>query len=411
MIDLRTLRLSDLHGVARLGVEATAGLTDVVEAMHAAIARPRLGLRGAAPARTTGIAGLVYRGIRGATRLTGAGLGKVLSRRVATHARTSAEREAVIAALNGVLGDHLAATGNPLAIPMRLHHAGRPLALDAEALSGAIPTPSGKLLVLVHGLCMNDLQWTRNGHDHGTMLAEALGCTPLYLHYNTGLLIAENGRRLADMLDGLHAAWPVPVEEIALIGHSMGGLVARSACSHAAHGKRRWMAALRHLVCLGSPHHGAPLERGGRWIDAVLGAMPFAAPLARVGTLRSAGITDLRHGLARAAGDDAPSVPLPRGVRCYAIAASTAAAGPRPARFNPAGTAAAGVRRRDALHARWIGDGLVPVASALGHHPDPRQAIGFAKRRQWVGYGMHHLDLLDHPDVADRLLRWLRAGT
>lgn len=411
MIDLRTLRLSDLHGVARLGVEATAGLTDVVEAMHAAIAQPHLGLRGAAPARTAGIAGLVYRGIRGATRLTGAELGKVLSRQDAAHLRTSAEREAVIAALNGVLGDHLAATGNPLAIPMRLHHAGRPLALDANALSDAVPTPSGKLLVLVHGLCMNDLQWTRNGHDHGTMLAEALGCTPLYLHYNTGLPIAENGRRLADILDRLHAAWPVPVEEIALIGHSMGGLVARSACSHAARGKRPWMAALRQLVCLGSPHHGAPLERGGRWIDAVLGAMPFAAPLARVGTLRSAGITDLRHGLGRAAGDDAPSAPLPRGVRCYAIAASTAAASPRPARSNLAGTAAAGARRRDALHARWIGDGLVPVASALGHHPDPRQAISFAKRRQWVGYGMHHLDLLDHPQVADRLLRWLRAGS
>lgn len=410
MIDLRTLRLSDLHGVARLGVEATAGLTDVVEAMHAAIARPHLGLRGAAPARTAGIAGLVYRGIRGTTRLAGTGLGLVLSRQDAAPLRTSAEREAVIAALNGVLGDHLAATGNPLAIPMRLHHAGRPLALDAGALSDAVPTPSGKLLVLVHGLCMNDLQWTRNGHDHGTMLAEALGCTPLYLHYNTGLPIAENGRRLAERLDALHAAWPVPVEEITLIGHSMGGLVSRSACSHAARGKQPWMAALRHLVCLGSPHHGAPLERGGRWIDTVLGAMPFAAPLARVGTLRSAGITDLHHGLARAAREDAPSAPLPRGVRCYAIAASTAAAGPRPARSNPASTAAAGARRRDTLHARWIGDGLVPVASALGHHPDPRQAIGFAKRRQWVGHGMHHLDLLDHPQVADRLLRWLRAG-
>jgi pimeloyl-ACP methyl ester carboxylesterase len=393
MIDLRSLRLSDLHGVARLGVDATSGLAGVVEAMHAAIARPDLGLRGAAAARTAGITGLVYRSIQGVTRLTGAGLDAVLSRQAPeyerTHERTSARREAVIAALNGVLGDHLAATANPLAIPMRLHHAGQPLALNREALSRACPGAGGKLLVLVHGLCMNDLQWMRGGHDHGAMLAEALGYTPLYLHYNTGLSIADNGLRFDGLLEALHAAWPVPVDDITLIGHSMGGLVARSACQQAARGKQRWLASLRHLVCMGSPHHGAPLERGGRWIDVLLGATPFASPLARVGQLRSAGITDLRHGIAPASRSRV--APLPRGVRCYAMAATTAS-------------------RRSALHDRWIGDGLVPVESALGHHPDPARVVGFAKRRQWVGYGMHHLDLLDHPDVADRLLRWLRTG-
>lgn len=390
MIDLRSLRWSDLHGVARLGVDATSGLADVVEAMHAAIARPDLVLRGAAAARTDGITGLVYRGIHGVTRLTGAGLDAVLSRQAPEHERTSAGREAVIAALNGVLGDHLAATANPLAIPMRLHHAGQPLALDKAALSRGFPEAGGKLLILVHGLCMNDLQWTRDGHDHGAMLGEALGYTPLYLHYNTGLSIAENGMRFDAMLASLHAAWPVPIDDITLIGHSMGGLVARNACQHAARGQKRWLGAFRHLVCMGSPHHGAPLERGGRWIDVLLGATPFASPLARVGQLRSAGITDLRHGIDAMSAEQI--APLPRGVRCYAMAATTAS-------------------RRSALHDRWIGDGLVPVASALGHHPDPGRAIGFAKRRQWIGYGMHHLDLLDHPDVADRLLRWLRAGT
>ena len=390
MIDLRSLRWSDLHGAARLGVDATSGLADVVEAMHAAIARPDLGLRGAAAARTDGITGLVYRSIRGVTRLTGAGLDAVLSRQEVEYERTSAGREAVIAALNGVLGDHLAATANPLSIPMRLHHAGQPLALEMAALSRGFPEAGGKLLILVHGLCMNDLQWTRGGHDHGAMLGEALGYTPLYLHYNTGLSIAENGMRFDAMLASLHAAWPVPIDDITLIGHSMGGLVSRSACQHAARGQKRWLGALRHLVCMGSPHHGAPLERGGRWIDVLLGATPFASPLARVGQLRSAGITDLRHGIDAMSAEQI--APLPRGVRCYAMAATTAS-------------------RRSALHDRWIGDGLVPLASALGHDSDPARAIGFAKRRQWIGYGMHHLDLLDHPDVANRLLRWLRAGT
>lgn len=388
MIDPRALRLSDLHGIARLGIDATTGVTDLVEAMHAAIARPLPGLRGDAPDRTSGIARLVYRSVRGVTGLTGGAIDTVLGRGPVDHQRTSAEREAIIAALNGVLGDHLATTRNPLAIPMRLHAAGQPLTLRTDELSEALPGAGPKLLVLVHGLCMNDLQWTRDGHDHGAMLAEALGYTPLYLHYNSGRAIADNGRRFAELLETLHAQWPVPVDEITLIGHSMGGLLARSACHHAAAHDQAWLGSLRNLVCMGSPHHGAPLERGGSWIDLLLGATPFAAPLARVGKLRSAGITDLRHGHTLSHHGRHRGVPLPKGVRAYAIAATTG-------------------RRRGDLKDRWIGDGLVPVASALGHHPDPARDVGFAKSRQWIGYGMHHLDLLSHPDVADRLLRWL----
>ncbi len=392
MIDRNLLRLSDLHGFARLGVTATSSVTDLVEAMHAAIASPHLGVRGTAPERTAGITGLVYRSVRGVTGLTGNALDTVLARLPVPgpEARRSPQREAVLAALNGVLGDHLAATGNPLALPMRLHHAGQPLTLRTEALADAVPDRSSKLLVLVHGLCMNDLQWTRDGHDHGAMLADALGYTPLYLHYNSGLSIASNGRQFAEQLEILQRQWPVPIEDIAIIGHSMGGLIARSACRHAERLDHAWLETLRHLVCMGSPHHGAPLERGGNWIDLVLGATPFAAPLARVGKIRSAGITDLRHGhpLDTPRGGRAVA-PLPKGVRCYAIAAT------------------AGQRRGD-LQDRWIGDGLVPVASALGHHPDPERALPFPKSRQWIAYETSHLELLSDPAVADRLLRWLK---
>ena len=371
-------------------MDATAGVTDLVEAIHAAILRSDLTLRNTSPERTTGITRLVYRSIRGVTGLTGSVIDTVLAREGIAYARTSTQREAVVAALNGVLGDHLAATANPLAIPMRMHHAGQPLTLRTDALIDALPADAvaddgAKLVVLIHGLCMNDLQWTRDGHDHGRMLAETLGYIPLYLHYNTGLSISDNGRLFAEQLETLFEQWPTAVDEITLIGHSMGGLLARSACHHAATLGHAWPSALRHLVCMGSPHHGAPLERGGNWIDLVLGATPFAAPLARVGKIRSAGITDLRHG------HDRVAVPLPKGVRSYAIAATT------------------GQRRGD-LRDRWIGDGLVPVASALGHHPDADRAVGFAKSRQWIGYDMNHLDLLSHPDVADRLLRWLKPS-
>lgn len=388
MIDRNALRLSDLRGFAQLGVAATAGVTDLVEAMHAAIARPHLGLRRAAPVRTAGIAGLVYRSIRGVTGLTGNALDILLTQRWSDNAvgRRSPQREAVLAALNGVLGDHLAATGNPLALPMRLHHAGEPLTLDTDALGDTIPDHGPKLLVLVHGLCMNDLQWTRDGHDHGTMLADALGYTPLYLNYNSGLSIAGNGRRFAELLETLQQQWPVPIDEIAIIGHSMGGLLARSACSHAERLDHVWLKTLRHMVCLGSPHHGAPLERGGNWVDLILSATPFAAPLARVGKIRSAGITDLRHGHTV---DARPHTRLPKGVRSYAIAATTG-------------------KRLSDLHDRWVGDGLVPVASALGHHPDPDRALPFPKSRQWIAYETNHLELLSDPAVADRLLRWLK---
>ncbi len=59
--------------------------------------------------------------------------------------------------------------------------------------------------------------------------------TPVYLRYNTGLPVGRNGADLAWLLDDLVAAWPVPVRSIALVGHSMGGLVVRAAFHAAAH--------------------------------------------------------------------------------------------------------------------------------------------------------------------------------
>ena len=60
-----------LRGAGRLAITATQGVVDLVEAMHAEIARLPLG---AHRDRTTGITGLVYRSVRGATRLVGGGL-------------------------------------------------------------------------------------------------------------------------------------------------------------------------------------------------------------------------------------------------------------------------------------------------------------------------------------------------
>ena len=395
----RHVRVSDLRGAARLAIAATTGLTDLVEAMHARITP--LGAIRRTP-RTRGLTGLVYGGIRGVTRLVGGGLELGLGSLEALGPDapgSSSEREAALAVLNGVLGDHLAASANPLALAMELRHQGRTLTLERAALHRTIPDARGRLVVLVHGLCRNDRQWHRPGAMAGGDLLQDLDATALSLRYNSGLHVSTNGRAFAGLLETLIGQWPVPVEEILIVGHSMGGLVARSACHYGERAEHRWSRRLRKLVFLGTPHHGVPLERGGQWVHLLLGAAPYAAPLARLGAIRSAGITDLRHGclvdedwegrdrFARA-GDRRRHVPLPRRADCYTIAAATGE-GPR------------------ALRDRLWGDGLVPVASALGRHPDPDRSLAFRESRQWVVYGANHFDLLRQPVVAERLRGWL----
>jgi len=401
------LQSADLRGAARLTTDAVAGLTSLVEAMHARIASlPRLrGPGGPAPEeRTRGLTGLIYKSVRGVTRVAGGSAEALLGwlgPALATsdpHQPPHAEREAIVAALNGVLGDHLAATDNPLAIPMAFRHAGRALVLERSAMRARLPAATPRALVLLHGLCMNDLQWQRAGHDHGEALARELGFTPVHLHYNSGLSVSTNGRILAQQMERLLDAWPMPIERMALLGHSMGGLVARSALHHAGliqRGGLRWPARVDDLVCLGTPHQGAPLERAGHGVDLLLSALPYAAPLARLGKVRSAGINDLRMGniLSGAVGDDdthqCPQVGLPTTARCYAIAASL---GP------VAGS----------LKSALLGDGLVPVASALGRHDEPDRRLAFADDRQAVVHQTSHLDLLASAEVFGLLRRWLQ---
>src|SRR5271167_4990910 len=331
------LSISDALGLGRLAIDAADGLTGLVEHMHMSI----LDTPGFAPLAqgvTGGVTRLVYRGVRGAFRLTGAGVGGAASLLDARpdDRPVSRGREAALAALNGVVGDHLTETGNPLALRMQFRRDGRVLTLDEPALAEAYPDATGKLAVLVHGLCMSDLQWARQNHDHGAALARDLGYTPVYLSYNSGLHISTNGRAFAEALEALVAGWPARIEDFVIVGHSMGGLVARSACLYGEAAGHLWREKLRKLVFLGTPHHGAPLERIGNWVDVILGKTRYAAAFARLGQIRSAGVTDLRYGnlmdedwqshdrFARAP-DRRRAVPLPDRVACYAIAATTAA--------------------------------------------------------------------------------------
>jgi pimeloyl-ACP methyl ester carboxylesterase len=389
-----------------LATRATEGVTDIVEGVHRSVWNSVGVPGGAEPGRTRGITGLVYRVIRGVTRAIGegadfalAGLQPVIDGAEGGQGETP-QREAVFAALNGVMGDRLVADGNPFAIPMSLRH--RSAELDLKT-AGAVPDASPKILLMIHGLCMTDHQWrSRFGEqivDHGSALASVLGATVVHLRYNSGLHVSENGSELAALLEESLERWPVEIHELTVVAHSMGGLVIRSAIHQAKATGQSWPDRLKSIVFLGTPHHGAPLERAGSWVDGVLAATPYTAPFAKLGRLRSAGITDLRFGhvldddwrgrdrFSRTP-DKRGIVPLPEGVACYAVAATMAA-------------------RDSALANHLIGDGLVPLSSALGRHDDPRRRLDFAESCQLIVHRTNHLGLLSHPAITEQLLRWL----
>lgn len=352
--------LQQLRGASRLAVDATTGVTDLVEALHAEITRLPLA---AARERTSGITGLVYRSVRGVTRLVGGGLDLALGALEPRLGQAEPQQaNTALAALNGLLGDYLEATANPLGTRMGLH----------ALVEGA----DGPPLVLLHGLCMHEGQWRRDGADLPAALA-ARGWRPLGLRYNTGRAIWRNGAELVELLDDL----PGP---ITLIGHSMGGLVARSAIAQA--GGRAWPARLRALVTLGTPHLGAPLERGGQQLQQLLAFSAHARPLAARAARRSAGIRDLRLGslLEGDAGRTSP-LPLPAHVASYAVAATLSDGGGAPA--------------------RWLGDGLVPVASALGRHRDPARRLAFTDTAVFPRVG--HLALQTDAAVLAQVQAWL----
>ena len=390
--------VTDLRGIQNLTIDAISGITDIVESLHQTILSFGGLLSSGNRHRTNGITGLVYRNIHTVTEWVGSGLDIPLDRLSALIGEkpSTPAREALIAALNGVLGDHLAARDNPLAIPMRFRRSGA--ALDKPALLDTIQKSDGKLAIMVHGLCMNDRQWQRNGHDHGAMLARDLGLTPVYIHYNTGRHISENGRNFSDLLETLVELSPRPLD-LFIIAHSMGGLVSRSACHYANQSGHKWLHRLRKLIFLGTPHHGAMLEKGGNWVNILMRISPYSAPFARLGKIRSAGITDMRYGnLADqdwknrdrfdCSGDQRMPVALPETAACYAIAATT---GKKTSKW------------RDDV----IGDGLVTLNSALGVHKHPELNLSIPESRQWIGRDMNHMDLLSHAAVYKKIRQWI----
>jgi pimeloyl-ACP methyl ester carboxylesterase len=397
--------IKTVQGTAMLAFDSVHGITNSVEHMHDTIAHQSLvwapdiiGVRQAHGLIASSVYTII-RGVNSALRQV-TGLAFDLAPDSPANPRESDAELRAVAAMNGVFGDHLEATSNPLAIPMQLRSAHQQLEMDPAALSAAIPDASAHLVVLVHGLSLSELCWNRGGKPGiGSRLQNELGYTPLYLRYNTGRHISTNGQEFTGLLQQLCEAWPVPVKSISLVGHSMGGLVIRSACWHAAQQNHEWLPQLRRVVCLGTPHHGSPLERAGHALDSTMQKIPYLAPLA-FGKHRSAGIKDLRHGnLLDEDWQDIPAhqsrmdnrrpVPLLPDVDYYLAAATV------------------GAHRQDP-RGKLFGDLLVRVDSAVGAHKNTLKKLHIKPENCEVFHDKNHLDLLDDERVHQKLIQWFQ---
>jgi pimeloyl-ACP methyl ester carboxylesterase len=365
-------RRDEVAATADLGAHLVDVLSRPAQGTHRMIAGHVFRVLGpaAAPVRVVhdAIADASYAGVRSGARVVarvvGAGSSLLPPERT-SHALTStAAGSVVVGAVNGLFGDQLRHDGNHLAVQLGPHHQRRVVGAETALLARAHPEPTGHVVVFAHGLGETEQAWWYR-HDgrgsHGQALAE-LGATPVVLRYNTGRPVADNGRELARLLADLLRAWPVPVERIDLVGHSMGGLVLREACSRAV--AREWLPLVRTATYLGTPHDGAPLARGAARLATLLRWRPESRPWAEVLDLRSAGILDLER---------AHRLPLAPGVRHVAVAATLAA--------DPS-----------AWWAGAVGDGLVTVSSAKHTVPETH-----------VVPATGHLALLTEPRVTQIL--------
>jgi len=405
------VRGTDIEAAGELAGEALAAGGGLVQAMHAGIAGRPFGILGpaAAPVRALhdGIARAVYGGVRGALRAGSRGGAGLLALRAGEDGPALAATPGgslALGAINGLFGDHLAERGHPLALPMDVRRGGADVPLTPAGIAAAFPGATSRVAVFVHGLFGDDDAWRRFGphgeragrRTYGERLQDELGLTPVHVRYNTGLRVSQNGRQLARLLDDLTAGWPAGVEDVVLVGHSMGGLVVRSACHYGAQDERGWTDAVRHVFSLGSPHLGADLEKGVNAMSWALGHLPETRAIGALLNARSAGIKDLRFGSCveedwrdgdpdEFLRDRCTEVPFLPGAHYHFVGARLA--------DGPLGSA--------------LGDLLVRIPSASGRGSGTGRSIPFEAGSGAELSGLTHMDLLNHPAVHELLRTWI----
>lgn len=310
-------------------------------------------------------------------------------------------------ALNGIFGDYLQERGNHLSVELGLRHRGRPLPLEPDALLAAHPQTRRHVCVFVHGLATTEWSWNLFAQEYygdrdvnfGNQLERDLEVTSLFVRYNSGRHVSDNGQELSGMLERLVAAYPGGLDEITLIGHSMGGLVVRSAAHYGRESGASWLGKLRRILCIGAPHLGAALEQATNVLTSVLGFfdVPGTQVPAQILNARSDGIKDMRFGYTTdeewvdrdpdaLLENNRQDVPFVDHVAYYFIAGHIS-----PDVRNPR---------------TWLlGDLVVRLPSAAGVSKSSRMPFRFGKTFS----KMNHLHLLNHPDVY-KLVKQLCDG-
>ncbi|MEP7019543.1 MAG: hypothetical protein ABI808_02755 [Pseudonocardiales bacterium] len=390
---------------------ALGEVADLVRDVHRALAARLFAKAGAAalPARLVhdGISAIAYTSTRVGVRVIPAAIGIAAMAKIDPAAPSVHENPRgrfALGALNGFWGDRLAEQRPALAPPMRIRaHGGQLRHLPANLVQDVADTATGRIIVFLHGLCESDVSWSfravKTWGDrtvtYGSLLRDELGWTPLYVSFNSGLHISANGHALAEQLEAIVSDWPVPVTDLTLVGHSMGGLIARSAAHQAAELGHSWVRSLRHLVGLGAPHLGAPLERAVNMRTHAMAKLPETRPFATWLNRRSVGIKDLRHGAlieADWAGrdpedhlDNCTDIAFLPDVSYYAVSAT--------------------LSRQPAGRLPFLGDLLVDHASATGN--GPQRKLAFEVQRSLHVGGKHHFHLLGDPVIYRHLRDWL----
>lgn len=413
------MRADEMRDAGSLTGTALDEITEVARDMHRALATRLFGLAGR-PGESIklvhdGIAALAYGGTKLGVKYLPPVAGLIagaLQEPTAESAHDSPRGRFVLGAINGFWGDRVAENQSALAPQMRMRLGTGPLrrvpanlAHDAASGASADATVTGRLVVFAHGLCETDLCWSYSAEKrwgdrtatYGSKLRADDGWTPLYLNFNTGFHISANGLELAEQMEELVRVWPVPVTEIAFVGHSLGGLIARSAANQATELDHQWVRALRHIVGLGAPHLGAPLERFTNWGTHRLARLPETRPLADWLNRRSVGIKDLRHGSVVEADwlefdpddptDNCTPASLVPGV-AYSMVSATLSPGTE------------GIFAIDLLVQHGSAHGIGKIRS-IPFEPD---------RSHHIGGGKHHFDLLADATVYDKLRSWLAGA-
>ncbi len=342
----------------------------------------------------------LYGAISGFLRVSSAGVRAMATRGIGRPVESTRRGRQIVAAVNGLIGDELRMLDDPQAIVMAVRKDGVDVPVTGWQVAEAFRGGSSHLVVFLHGLCEDDESWSlgerTRGATYPTRVQAETDGTPVMIRYNTGLHVSENGKHLDVLLQQLVEAWPVAVTRITLVGHSMGGLVARSATNHATASGQSWHHLVRDVVCLGTPHGGAALEKVAHLGSRALRLLPETRPFSTILESRSAGIVDLRHGyisndewegqdLTGQWGlDRIAAAPLPR-ADYYFVASSL------------------GASERHPLSS-VLGDVLVHVSSATG--VTRKGPIVQGARSEYVP-SAHHFALLNHPRIADLMVGWL----